>query len=350
MNSNIYLWDGTQDEFSDGLILVPRYLAQDFKDYYKEGLFSGVNSDKVYLISESALGECDVKLIFEVMTGNKFSIEALNSYSDLVDEYRFDVLHEKLLMSPKETTLIAKVMESFKEKFFLLNDLKANLLINAPIKEGGSWLNDKFSFSDYYSDERSFNYLKKCIITEGLLENLQALRRVTEAYNQGKPFLKLAILSSWYLLLAEQSTGQKDYTKSIIIVHRGLETCLKSWLIYENEISFDNKGETVGDKNTYLLDYLRLVKKSTAVTDDETEMFNRINKLRNSSKYAHGFTTISEDTFNLNYSRAKTYLLNDETIRFYYDELRKVFKIGSVGKLLLDYLKSNFYIESYSNL
>ncbi|TMP86779.1 hypothetical protein CWC05_09865 [Pseudoalteromonas ruthenica] len=349
MNRNIHLWDGTQEEFSGDFLLIPRYLVEDFKLFYAENILSGVNLDKVYIIAESALDDCDIKLISETITGDDFSIDVLNSYPSLVAEYRFDILNEKLRITPKETTLIAKLMESFKEKFYLLNDLKNNLLINAPIDEGGIWLNDSFSFSDYYSKESSFNYLKRCIITERLLENLQALKKVSEDYNQGKPYLKLAILTSWYLLLAEQSTSQKDYTKSIIILHRGLETCLKSWLIHDNEISFNNKGETVGDKNTYLLDYLKLVKKNAAVTDEETEMFSSINKLRNSCKYAHGFTTISEQTFNANYNKAKKYLLNDEYVRFYFEELKKVFKIDSVGKLIFEYLKSNFYIDSYSN-
>lgn len=343
------MWDGEEDSFSHELVLIPRHLLNDFQEFHSEGLLNGVNIDKVYVVADSVLDELDLKLIAGVIRKTPLSIDVLNECESFSSEFKFDLLYEKFRIEKNRTMLIANALKSFKELFFLLDEIKYKLFLEAPLNQESNWLNDHLSFTAQFEGSDTFNYLKRCVITKSLNVNISILQQISNDFIDGRPFERLAILSGWFLFLGEQNKAHRDFTKAVMILHRSLETCFKCWLVESGEINIDPTGETVGDKHTYLLDYLEMVKKERAVTDDEKETFTQINKLRNTCKYTHGYTTISQDNFDDYYTKAKNYLLDDVRIRKHYAKFKKIFHLESVHELLYQYLRSNHYIERYSD-
>jgi hypothetical protein len=344
-----YLWDGQEDSFAHELILIPRHLLNDFQEFHSEGLLNEVNIEKTFIVADSALDKQDVKLIADVVRKAPLSIDILNEYESFSNEFKFDLLYEKFRIEKNRTMLIANALKSFKELFFLLDEIKYKLFFEAPLNQESNWLNDSLSFTAHFEGTDSFNYLKRCVITKSLNVNISLLRQISNDFIDSKPFERLAILAGWFLFLGEQNKVHRDFTKAVMILHRSLETCFKYWLIESGEVNMDPNGETIGDKHTYLLDYLEMVKKERAVTDDEKETFIQINKLRNTCKYTHGYITISQDNFDDYYTKAKNYLLDDDRIRKYYAKFKKIFHLEPVHELLYQYLSSNHYIERYGD-
>jgi hypothetical protein len=348
------LWSEQNFHLSD-ITFVPMHLKHDFLEHIETEIITPAN-ETIFYISDNCLSDVDLNFLGSIIISKIGNCNINNLICFLEKEtnlYNFSICKFKLEHSEKSTPLLAKYYNSMKEVYFILGDMLSKLLLESPFQFQDSeliWLDNELSIFEFLNDSDSFNYLDSCFIQKTVKTNIEKLRLFTFKYSNSKPFEKLAILSSWFLFSAVVTSGRGDNTKAILLLHRALETCFKSWLLSDRQINLDKKGEIVGDNHTYLVGYMDMVIKERSLSDSQISIVKELNEVRNKSKYAHGFISQTEEKFNHLCTEVTALLFEDMYIHASFKDIEEAFKLPlSLCELTFNFLLNDCYVECYKN-
>jgi hypothetical protein len=345
------LWN-SESNYLTPITLVANNEADEFKlrVEFNEIIIA---DQKVYIVSDNCLGDNDIKFISK-------TIEEITSFEFCQDDfwkelyrlcsiYEFSQCNILLNKFPSDSILLKRIFEYLTETFTIYDSLLNCILVDSPLSEDGIWLESQLEISNYINKYNSFPYLDYCPLNQEVKKKVLLLKEIGEQYGIVKPYKKLAIISSLFLFYSKVYSSREDYSKSILFLHRALETCFKSWLLSENQLALDKKGEVHKDGFTYLLGYKKKVLKFRSLTDPQKLAIEDLNTERNNSKFAHGYTSTKKETLSSILQEIELLLFEDEYLKLNYKQVARSFKVPeSFCEVLFKFLKTEDYIGELS--
>lgn len=343
----VSIWSPTNsDVFS--VTLVPKHYEEEFQLNVEIGDIE-VKDETIYIISHNCSSEKDQSLIKDVAalaSKNKAFEEGI--FSELRKKYRcydFEGCRHVLQDFQAESTLSTRIVTFFNETFFLLEKLLKKLIIESPIKQDCNWTVSDINIHRYIKSNNSFPYLDHCSLLKFLRNNIAELEDIGHEFDMAKPYHRLAILSAIFLFNSKVMSLKSDFSSALVYLHRAVETCFKSWLLAENEISLDPNGKVINDGYTYLLGYKKKVKKIRSLTDSQDSAIEELNELRNNCKIAHGYFTIEKCTQDNLFSALMPLLEEDEKIESTYRKLENSYRLPHCfNRKLFDFFLKESYL------
>ncbi len=346
------LWSEDDYELAE-ITLVPSNLKSNFTEFIQCDLIKPDN-ELIFFVSYNCLDSEDISFIKTILDYKFRRADVYDLINFLTSEsrrYNFGNCTLFINSQKKKTMLQARYYNSLKEVFFLMNEMLNSVIVGSPFTSDDfdvSWLDSPLFISELFKVETAYNYLDSCLITSSIKENLVKLREFSRLYSCANHIKKLALLSSWYLFSSVVSSSRGDQTKAVLLLHRATETCFKSWLLAEQQISIDRNGDVIRDSHTYLLGYMELLKTERSFTDVEVETINSLNESRNKSKYAHGFTSLTKTRFDCLFAKITSFILEDNDLRWGFNTLESVFKLPKcINDMTYEFLIRDNYLVRF---
>lgn len=338
------IWDG--DSFEQRMLVKP----DDVELFLSEIKTSGIGAlEEAFSLSYTCLSDDDIMLVkksfvpdIEVKGTNLCYIDELN---DLFKRRDFSSAYNYLKVHKKISHVEGIVCSSLKELSYLMS-LSNRFFNHGPIEMDTIWIESDLIFTKQICDIISKAKVKKCPILSFLEENKKRLKELNLRYVSSKPEIKLRILSACFLLASEIERENENISFSVVYLHRAIETIFIAWLIECRELSLTCEGTIDKDSYLYLLDYMELVKKERVVSEVEELSLRKLNKLRNTSKLAHGYSEPMLDDFDVIILQIKKIIISDEDASSSYNDILRVLTLPqSIYKLILSFLFDKAYIK-----
>ena len=334
-------------------ILVHSSIKKDFIEALECEMFSNI-PENVWVVSHSAAHENDIDVIGRIISkvnnysGSPQGVDFVENLICEMTTVNLQSIVVSLKYVKKKSHIETKLINSLYELFFTINYIFDNIILNGPIDDNANWLDDELSLKKNILEALKISAIKSCYITSSLSRNIDELRDCCTIFEKSKPHDNLTFLASYFLFSSQVNKNKKEYTKSALLLHRAIETLFISWLVSDREIYINPKGEVVGDKFIYLVDYMALVLKDRSLTDEEIGAVKDLNVLRNESKFAHGYKIVSYDNYTNMYEIIEKIILNDALAKEHLLRLYRIIQMPSnIYMLLQGYLESNNIIEKY---
>jgi len=311
--------------------------------------------ETIYVLSDNCSSESDInflkKLVEVIHNGGGFEDDIFATLRPFYKDYHFDICLLGLKGFDKGSTLRNQVYDYLKEAFYLLDTLLKKLILDSPITENEIWLDTNIEVIRFIEEKNSFPSLDYCLLKRNLRKNIDRLKEIGTSYNSSKAFGKFAILSAMFLFYSKVAAQKKDFTTSILLLHRAVETAFKSWLKAENRLYLDDKGEvSSSEKYTYLKSYLEKVTMGDirSVTSEQKELVDKLHIARNNCKMAHGYTSVSEKTYDELFLGLKSFLAEDEIIDHTYRKLEFAYKLPHCfSEEIFEFVQTTEYLVKY---
>lgn len=333
------------ESFDERMLILPDDVDLFFSELRENGF--GVVTE-AFSLSHNCLCENDVNLVRKLFGANKADKERkhyIDEVHELFDKREYSSAYNYLKAHRNKSNVEGIVCNTLRELAFLMKKVN-EFFSQGPLCMENGWMNAQLEFSQNISEFVAQAKVKQSPMISFLDEARKFFDELCKSYIEARPEKKLKIISSCFLIACEFEAMSGKVAVATIYLHRAIETLFISWLIEDKAIRLNKDGKIDKDSYLYLLDYMEMVKKERVISDHEVTTVRSLNKLRNESKLAHGYSEPVFSEFNLIFETIKIVMSNDADVKKIHSEILNSLSLpDSIHKTVKNFLLDKLYVK-----